>query len=99
MLPSCLRSLFLVVAAAVSLRGADADVSVSTEPSFGPPRGTLLLIGGGSERGAGLLEVFINRAGGSDANFVIVPTGNGNATVEGQLKTYREDDVIAIWRR
>ena len=61
-------------------------------------KGTLIILGGGSERGAGIRERFINRAGGPGAKFVIVPTANGNRTADGAVKTYNSDEVLAIWK-
>ncbi len=29
---------------------------------------------------------------------MIIPTGNGNRTADGQLKIYKEDEVLGIWR-
>jgi len=59
-------------------------------PEFGPARGTLVIVGGGDERGTGIMETFINRAGGLGAKIVVVPTAGGNKTADGQTKVYRE---------
>jgi cyanophycinase len=66
-------------------------------PEYGPPKGTLVIVGGGSLEGSGVLEKFVQLAGGPDANFVIVPTAGGNRNADGTLRTYIEEDVIAPW--
>jgi cyanophycinase len=86
----------LVIAVAVSV--CLHAVNAADAPEYGPANGTLILIGGGSDRGAGILERFINRAGGLDAKFVIVPTANGSRTPDGHLKSYPEHEVVAIWK-
>jgi cyanophycinase len=91
---ACSAAVGIAVAAnfgLIALRAAD-----TTE--YGPANGTLIIIGGGSERGAGIIETFINRAGGTDAKFVIVPTGNVNPSPDGELKSYQVDDVLAVWK-
>ena len=66
-------------------------------PEYGPARGTLVIVGGGSLEGTGILEKFIQLAGGPDASFVIVPTAGGNKNADGTVKEYKEDQVIAAW--
>ena len=65
---------------------------------YGPAKGTLVLVGGGDDRGTGIMETFINRAGGLGAKIVIVPTAEGNRTAEGEVKVYKEEDVLRGWR-
>ena len=67
-------------------------------PEYGPPRGTLLIVGGGDLSGSGIYEKFIELAGGRDAKFVIVPTAGGNRTADGSLKVYDEEDVLKPWK-
>jgi cyanophycinase len=43
-------------------------------PEYGPAKGTLVIVGGGATEGTGIVEKFIQLAGGNDAKFVIVPT-------------------------
>src|SRR4051812_26189994 len=43
-------------------------------PEYGPEKGTLVIQGGGDPEGTGILETFINKAGGPDAKIVVVPT-------------------------
>lgn len=89
------RLLASILTLAFALAGSIPAADLSTA---GPPPGTLIIIGGGSERGAGILETFINRAGGPEANYVIIPTAHGTHTADGQPKVYREDEVLAVWR-
>jgi cyanophycinase len=88
----------LALAMVVASEGGLPAMRAADWPEYGPINGTLVIIGGGSERGAGILETFINRAGGLDAKFVIVPTANGNTAPDGQLKSYKEDEVLAPWK-
>jgi len=68
-------------------------------PEYGPAKGTLVIVGGGAIRNTGIIEKFIQLAGGPDARFVIVPTAAGNRTADGQVRVYKEEDVIASWTR
>jgi cyanophycinase len=70
-----------------------------TQPEYGPAKGTLLIVGGGSLLNSGIIEKFIQLAGGPDANFVIVPTAAGNKTVDGKVRVYKEEEVVALWKR
>jgi cyanophycinase len=66
-------------------------------PEYGPPRGTLVIVGGGSLEGTGIPEKFIELAGGLDAKLIVVPTAGGNKNPDGTLRVYREEQVIAAW--
>ena len=68
-------------------------------PEYGPAKGTLVMLGGGDDRGTGIMETFINRAGGLGAKIVIVPTADGNKTDDGQIKIYNEEDVVGPWKK
>jgi cyanophycinase len=68
-------------------------------PEYGPAKGTLIIVGGGSTKGTGILEKFIALAGGKDAKFVIVPTAGGNKNADGKVKVYDEAKVVASWKR
>src|SRR6478736_2477934 len=68
-------------------------------PEYGPAKGTLVIIGGGSTANTGIMEKFIKIAGGNDAKFVIVPTAGGNKTAGGQIKSYQEDKYVAPWKK
>jgi cyanophycinase len=69
------------------------------EPEYGPAKGTLLIQGGGSDVGTGIFETFINLAGGLDAKIVVVPTNGGNRDRDGKLIVYKEDQVLASWKK
>ena len=57
--------------------------------STGPPKGTLVIVGGGNLNGSGINEKFIELAGGPEKNFVIVPTAGGNRNAQGELDRLR----------
>jgi len=67
-------------------------------PEYGPPKGTLLIVGGGSLKDSGIPEKFIELAGGKDAKIVVVPTAGGNKNKDGSIKAYSEEDVLKTWR-
>jgi len=81
-----------IVLAAVAARPAADD-----PPEYGPPTGTLVVVGGGSLDGTGIVERFIQLAGGPDASFVIVPTAGGNRNPDGSVRAYTEEDVVGPW--
>jgi cyanophycinase len=68
-------------------------------PEYGPAKGTLVIVGGGPTNGTGIIEKFIQLAGGPEAKFVIVPTAGGNKTPDGQIRVYNEETVVASWKR
>jgi cyanophycinase len=68
-------------------------------PEYGPARGTLVIVGGGPINNTGIIEKFIQLAGGPDANFIIVPTAGGNKTGDGKIRVYKEEDVVASWKK
>jgi cyanophycinase len=86
--------------AAIYLAGAIALAPVyAQEPEYGPPKGTLVIQGGGSDEGTGIFETFINKAGGLNARIVVVPTAGGNKNPDGNWKEYKEDQVLARWKK
>src|SRR6059058_4832403 len=94
----------LCVLAAAAPRAAfeaarSAPQSAPETPEYGPPKGTLLIVGGGNLNGSGINEKFIELAGGPDKKFVIVPTAGGNRDAQGQLIAYDEQRIIAPWLR
>ena len=96
-------ALVLLLAAASAPRAA-FDVAqarqqppASETPEYGPPKGTLLIVGGGNLNGSGINEKFIELAGGPEKNFVIVPTAGGNKNADGSLIAYDEQRIIAPW--
>ena len=63
-------------------------------PQYGPPKGTLVIVGGGSTEGTGIVEKFIALAGGVDKKFVIVPTAGGNRNTDGTVRPYDETQIV-----
>ncbi len=61
--------------------------------------GTLILVGGGDDRGTGIMETFVNKAGGLNAKFILVPTANGNFNPDGKPKIYDEETELAPWKK
>ena len=85
------RPLALVVlAAGICFAQVDA-------PEYGPPNGTLIIVGGGNLAVTGIMETFINRAGGPGAKIIVVPTAGGNRENDGTWKVYTEEQIIAPW--
>ncbi len=76
-----------------------AGCLLAQEPEYGPPNGTLVIQGGGSDVDTGIFETFINKAGGLDAKIIVVPTAGGNRTPDGKLRVYNEEQVVALWKR
>jgi cyanophycinase len=68
-------------------------------PEYGPEKGTLVIQGGGSAAGTGIYETFINLAGGPNAKIIIVPTAGGNREANGQIKIYKEEEVVDSWKK
>jgi cyanophycinase len=66
---------------------------------YGPARGSLVIVGGGNLEGTGILEKFIELAGGPDKKFIIVPTAGGNRNREGAVTNYVEETVVQSWVR
>jgi cyanophycinase len=66
-------------------------------PEYGPPNGTLIIVGGGNLAGTGIMETFINRAGGPAAKIVVIPTAAGNKDKDGKWIVYDEQKIIAPW--
>jgi cyanophycinase len=69
----------------------------SNIPEYGPPNGTLIIVGGGNLAGTGIMELFLKRAGGADARIMVVPTAAGNKDRNGNWIMYKEEEVIAPW--
>ena len=66
-------------------------------PEYGPAKGTLVIVGGGATDGTGIVEKFIELAGGPEKRFIIVPTAGGNKNADGTIREYKEEQVIAAW--
>jgi cyanophycinase len=79
--------------------GGRAAVQNAPAPEYGPAKGSLVIIGGNMSETSGVVQKFIQLAGGPDKKFVIVPTNNGNRRADGTLIEYKEETVIAGWLR
>ncbi|MEX2661224.1 MAG: cyanophycinase [Vicinamibacterales bacterium] len=71
----------------------------SAAPEYGPARGSLVIVGGGTLEGTGILEKFIELAGGPDKKVIIVPTAGGNRNREEAVTNYVEETVVQSWVR
>ena len=94
------RRLLTVIAASVLAFGVSLRPSAqapAAAPEYGPAKGTLVIVGGGATEGTGIVEKFIQLAGGPEAKFVIVPTAGGNKAQDGTIRVYKEEDAIAPW--
>src|SRR6476620_1105824 len=79
---------------------ADFAPAEDSGPTYGPAKGTLVIVGGGNAEGTGIMERFIQLGGGAeDGKFVIVPTAGGNKNRDGSIKAYNEEQVVAGWKR
>ena len=78
---------------------ASPAAAQAAAPEYGPPRGVLVIVGGGATEGTGIMEKFIELAGGPDKKFIIVPTAGGNRKADGTLQEYKEEDVVQGWIR
>jgi cyanophycinase len=74
-----------------------AGASQPEAPEYGPPKGTLVIVGGGSTDGTGIVERFIQIAGGVEKKYIIVPTAGGNRNPDGSVRPYEEAQVIGPW--
>ena len=84
--------LFLVLASA-------APSSAQGVTEYGPPNGTLVIVGGAMRDASGIMERFIELGGGAEeGRFIIVPTAGGNYDREGNVRVYEEDRVLGSWR-
>ena len=91
--PTSALALLLALALA-----APGSAQQSTE--YGPPSGTLVIVGGGATDGTGIVEKFLELGGGAEeGRFVIVPTAGGNYDREGKLRVFDEAQVLDRWRQ
>jgi cyanophycinase len=91
------RSTRLVLAVLVVIAAWRPSAFAQESPEYGPAKGTLVIVGGGNLEGTGIIERFIELAGGPEKRFVIVPTAGGNRNADGGVKAYEEADVVAPW--
>lgn len=89
----------IITGLAMTLAVLAAPLAQSASTEYGPPKGTLLIVGGGGLEGTGIQEKFIELAGGPDKTFVIVPTAGGNRNREGAVTAYTEEEVVRPWVR
>jgi cyanophycinase len=68
-------------------------------PEYGPSKGTLVIIGGNMSDNFGVPQKFIQLAGGPSKKFVIVPTNGGNKDKDGKPIEYKEETVLAPWKK
>ena len=99
-----LAVLFAVLAVLIIASGPAAQVSPGAAaqqdaPEYGPAKGSLVIVGGGGMDGTGIVEKFIELAGGPEAKFIIVPTAGGNRADDGSIRQYKEEERIASWMR
>jgi cyanophycinase len=67
--------------------------------NYGPPAGSLVIAGGGSMDGTGIMERFIELGGGPDeGRFVIIPTAGGNYDRNGNVRVFDENRILRGWR-
>lgn len=96
-----LRHLIAIFALTIGLwvQLSAGQVGAQEAPQYGPPTGTLVIVGGGSTNGTGIIERFIELGGGAEnGRFVIVPTAGGNYDQDGNVRVYAEDRVLRSWR-
>jgi cyanophycinase len=86
----------LVAGALVALAAAPSHAQGA--PEYGPAAGKLVIVGGGNLTGSGVIEKFIELAGGKDKKFVIVPTAGGNRRADGTPIVYDEAEVVAPFK-
>ncbi len=98
-----MKHLCILAMLIASLASSASPVSIAAQqpapPEYGPPRGTLVIVGGGNLDGTGIIEKFIELAGGPGKKFIIVPTAGGNRGRDGAITTYDETAVVASWVR
>lgn len=90
------RQRFAALTAVVLFSAAPA--SGQDAPEYGPAKGALVIVGG-AMRDPAIPARFIELAGGPDANFVIVPTAGGNRASDGTIRSYKEEEVVASWKK
>jgi cyanophycinase len=74
-------------------------LAAQSAPEYGPAKGTLLIVGGGTLDSSGIIEKFIALAGGPSAKIVVVPTAGGNRRPDGTPTPYADSVVLASWKK
>jgi len=75
-----------------------AAATPAAAPEYGPAKGTLVIVGGGSTDGTTIMEKFVELGGGVNGKFVIVPTAGGNKNQDGSLIKYEEEPTLRSWK-
>jgi len=83
----------------VAAQQAAAPTVPAAAPEYGPAKGTLVIIGGNMSENFGVPQKFIQLAGGPNKKFVIIPTNNGNKGADGKPVIYKEETVLAPWKK
>jgi cyanophycinase len=91
------RVLGFVAAVVILFSLSSGRAALLEVPEYGPSRGTLVIAGGGGMDGTGILEKFIQLAGGPEAKVIIIPTAGGNRNQDGSINQYKEEETIASW--
>lgn len=91
--------LILIVSGSFARHQSSGTPASQEAPEYGPAKGTLVIVGGGSTNNTGIIERFIQLAGGADANYIVVPTAGGNKTADGKVRVYSEEGVVASWKK
>lgn len=84
-----------VIVTTLSAQQANGS-GISTE--YGPATGALVIAGGGNLEGTGIMERFVELAGGPGAKIIIVPTAGGNRDASGKPIVYDEAKVLQSWK-
>jgi cyanophycinase len=93
------RNAFPLILALLLGVSVHAPALAQAAPEYGPARGTLVIVGGGSTDGTGIVEHFIELGGGAEnGRFVIVPTAGGNFDASGKPRVYEAEQVLRSWQ-
>lgn len=91
--------LILIVSGSFAAYQSPGIPASQEAPEYGPAKGTLVIVGGGQTNNTGIIERFIELAGGPEARYVVVPTAGGNKTADGKVRVYNEETVVAAWKK
>ena len=75
--PATLFAAITLAACAGATAGRGTTTPTTGAPVVGPPRGTVMVVGGGGQ-GPELYDAFISAAGGPEALIVDIPTAGGD---------------------
>ena len=88
----------LALAALLIVSSAPFAQAPANAPEYGPAKGTLVIVGGGSTNGTTIMEKFVELGGGIDGKFVIVPTAGGNRGRGGEVTAYSDEVIVKSWK-